>query len=88
MSYIQKLIFRATAALLVAGLVAGPSWAKDKDKDKVKVKGKDKHEQHDDRDDAGRGKGKKVEHFNDQHRVAVHGYYDEGHRKSAARAGR
>ena len=80
MSCIQKLIFRATAALLVAGLVAGPSWAKDKDK--VKVKGKDKHEQHDDRDDAGRGKGKRVEHFNDQHRVAVSGYYDEGYQKS------
>ena len=82
MSCIQKLIFRATAALLVAGLVAGPSWAKDNGKGKGKSKSKSKHEQHDDRDDAGRGKGKKVEHFNDQHRVAVQGYYDEGHQKS------
>ena len=78
MTRIHKLVFHATVALLAAGLASGPSWAKDKGKGK----GKDKHEQHDDRDDAGRGKGKRVEHFNDQHRVAVHGYYDEGHRKS------
>ena len=76
MTRIRKLVLHATAVLLAAGVASGPSWAKDKGKVK------DKHEQHDDRDDAGRGKGKRVEHFNDQHRVAVHGYYDEGHKKS------
>ena len=77
MSRNSLLTARVLAVALAGVLAAGPALADKPSWAGGKGKGNDQGENH----DGQRGKNHKVEHFGDQHRTAVHDYY-EGQYKS------